>query len=346
MDTLTHALSGALAARVACVGGKRERRSRMLAGLSAAAFPDIDYALFWVAPLDFLNWHRGPTHSLLLLPVWALVLSGLFSWLTGRRRSWRGFYGVCALGLAVHIGGDVITVYGTKLLWPAWDKPFGLGIVFDVDPCIALIVAGGFTGLLLLRSRVAVAVTGLALVFYLALQTALYWRAVGVGEAFLEERGVEGRVYVLPQPFAPVLWKLVVSNRDRYFVAYLNHFRGEMNPASDDAGLLQRLWAAYRPVADLGWTEYRRFGVADEALAREVWRQDRFGAFRRFAELPALYRIDRNGGEVCVWFTDLRHNLPVLPPSFRYGMCRAGPVEKWNLYRLRYFRENRRQRLR
>lgn len=342
MDTLTHALSGALAVRMAPVGGELTLRSRMLAGLAAAAFPDIDYALFWIAPLDFLNWHRGPTHSLLLLPVWTLVLSGLFSRLISR--SWRSFYGVCALGIAVHIGGDFITLYGTKLLWPVWDVPFGLGIAFDVDPYIALIIAGGFAGLFLLQSGMAVAVTGLALVAYLALQTALYWRTVNIGEAYLEDRGLEGQVHALPQPFAPILWKLVVSHQERYFVAYLNHWLGETIPASDNAGLLLRLWAAYRPIDDLSWTEYRRLGATDEDLAREVWRQDRFEAFRQFAMLPALYRIDRSGNGICVWFTDLRHNFPLLPPSFRYGMCLAGGGE-WDLYRLRYFREDRRQRL-
>jgi inner membrane protein len=61
-----------------------------------------------------------------------------------------------------------------------------------------------------------------------------------------------------------------------------------------------------------------------------------------------LYRVDGNepGGETCVWFAELRHVLPGLPPSFRYGACRDEASRAgWRPHRLRYFSVDERQAL-
>lgn len=351
MDTLTHALSGALLARV--TGRPYNRRGlslseRTLTGFLAAGFPDLDYALYWFDPLDFLNWHRGPTHSLLLLPLWAWLLAIILSRLLGKRHPWRVFFGVCALGIGVHILGDVITLYGTKLFSPLINAPFGLGLVFDVDPYIAALVAVGFIGSLRARPPQVAGMTLLALGIYLLLQTLLHWQTATLGQAFKEQQGLQGsQVYALPQPFSPFMWKLIVSQEDRHYVTYLNYLAWETEASPENAWLPWRMLGAYRPANHLDWDVYHRFGATDEAqsLARQAWRQDRFAAFRQFAVLPVLYRIDRSDGEVCVWFTDLRHTLPVLPPPFRYGLCRTGPEADWYLYRLRYFTLDARQSL-
>lgn len=81
----------------------------MAAGLAAAAFPDVDFSLRLLDTLTYLNWHQGPTHSVVLLPLWALGLARLFSWASRGRCSWRHFFAPAALGLAVHIGGDLLT---------------------------------------------------------------------------------------------------------------------------------------------------------------------------------------------------------------------------------------------
>ncbi|HET9664036.1 MAG TPA: metal-dependent hydrolase, partial [Burkholderiales bacterium] len=83
MDTLTHALSGALLARATAPGAARPGaltpKARMAAGFAAAAFPDCDFALRLVDTLTYLNWHQGITHSLVLMPAWSWALAHLFS---------------------------------------------------------------------------------------------------------------------------------------------------------------------------------------------------------------------------------------------------------------------------
>ncbi len=99
--------------------GRLSLRERILLGAAAAAFPDIDYLAFWLNPLTFLDeWHRGPTHSLVLLPLWALLLSGVYTVVTRRRQAFGEALIVCTLGLVSHIAADIITVYGTRIFFP------------------------------------------------------------------------------------------------------------------------------------------------------------------------------------------------------------------------------------
>ena len=77
MDTLTHALSGALVGRMLAsrrpAAGTRAANAApvpvwqmVVAGTAAAIFPDLDFVLGWISELTYLRGHRGVTHSLIL----------------------------------------------------------------------------------------------------------------------------------------------------------------------------------------------------------------------------------------------------------------------------------------
>jgi membrane-bound metal-dependent hydrolase YbcI (DUF457 family) len=81
-----------------------------------------------------MTWHRGITHSLVLLPVWALLLTAVTQ-LLARRLQWPApkftdLAAIYAVGLASHIFLDVITAFGTMVWAPisytrvAWDWVF------------------------------------------------------------------------------------------------------------------------------------------------------------------------------------------------------------------------------
>lgn len=152
MDTLTHALSGVLAARATGKQNTLENhrlslRTRMAAGFLASAFPDIDFILWFVGDLAYLNNHRGLTHSFIMLPIWALLLSWVFAWLWRGRYYWREFYGVSAIGIGVHILGDIITAYGSMILAPISMVKFVFPTTFILDPW--------FTGIIFLALLLA-----------------------------------------------------------------------------------------------------------------------------------------------------------------------------------------------
>ena len=132
MDTLTHALSGALLARATTPSALPSRAipRRVAAGFFACAAPDLDFVIGFFGPVEYLQFHRGVTHSLLILPLWALALSWLLAKLLREPGGWRALYGVCALALSAHIVGDVITSFGTMVLAPFSDWRVSLGTTF------------------------------------------------------------------------------------------------------------------------------------------------------------------------------------------------------------------------
>jgi len=143
----------------------------MAAGFLAAAFPDSDFVLRSIDPLTYLDWHQSVTHSVLLLPFWAFLLAHLFFRLTGRRYSWRAFFGPALLGIAIHIAGDVITAYGPMLLAPISSQRFSLPLAFVIDAYFSAIVAAGLaTAIFPPRKRHASVVALIMLGCYVAFQ--------------------------------------------------------------------------------------------------------------------------------------------------------------------------------
>ncbi|MBN1555294.1 MAG: metal-dependent hydrolase [Phycisphaerae bacterium] len=143
MDTITQGLLGAATAQ--CGFRQKIGRDATWAAFFAGVLPDVDIFFAPIAhwlgqsqPMDGLRYHRGLTHSLVAIPVLALLTAGLW-WALRRwwlRRNWvshRGtvrfgwLYACCFVAVATHGLLDACTSYGTQLLWPfsadrlAWD---------------------------------------------------------------------------------------------------------------------------------------------------------------------------------------------------------------------------------
>lgn len=339
MDLLAHALLGAtLAQALPARGSALSPRQRLALCVGAALFPDIDFIGFLVDPLRFLaDWHQGPTHSLLLLPLWAALIGAAFA-LAGRCQArFLPACGFAAAGLASHIALDLLTAYGTALFYPLSRERFWIGSLFLVDPLFLLIALGALLASLRRRRRWP-ALAGLALLaLYAGAQTLQQQRASDIARQWAQANGLAPtRVAALAQPLSPFHWKLLVVEGERYHQAHLQLAAG--SAARLIPGPLGELARAYRPAPQLRWQQRQRYGedAALQAQVRARWDDPRFAAYRRFAIFPALARID-HGQDSCIWFTDLRYDLPTLPDTFRYGFCRADTTQPWRLYRLRYF---------
>jgi membrane-bound metal-dependent hydrolase YbcI (DUF457 family) len=146
MDTITHGIAGAL------IGKAMFRGDEMLAGrpmnsrriitwslMLGAIFPDSDVfrEMFSRNDLLILTWHRSYTHSLVCLPVFALLLAALTRRLA-RWRKWEApslailavIYGV---GILSHILLDLVTSFGTMIWSPIrWSRP-AWDLIFIID---------------------------------------------------------------------------------------------------------------------------------------------------------------------------------------------------------------------
>jgi len=344
MDTLTHALSGALLARALGRGtgaptqaaARREPRifgppvavwQAVAVGLTAAAFPDGDVVLKWVSDLAYLRGHRGVTHSLLMLPLWAALLGALASQAFRRRDAWRRYSWLAAASIAIHIAGDWITQFGTMLLAPLSDERFGLGSIFIIDLVLTGIIATGLLGSALLpRSRLP-ALAALALLpAWVGVSLVGKQEALQIARDYAKRHGIAvERVDAAPRPASPFNWTVFVFDGREYHVAHVNTRRSEPLVASADDNIIRRFSAPYAPAHLARWERLPKFGdgTAEAALAREVWEHPEFGFFRWFAMFPLVYAVER-GEPTCVWYRDLRFVFPGRSSEpFRFGMCRA-----------------------
>ncbi len=342
MDTLTHALSGALLARATgragAVAPAVPLLQRVTVGTVAAAFPDIDYVANLVSPVAYLLNHRGVTHSLVMLPLWAWLLALLAALAFRNPRGWRAYWGVAALGLGTHILGDLITSFGTMVFAPLSDTRYAWGTTFIIDLWFTgIILCGLLLSYAWKRSRVP-ALAGIAvLVGYVGFQAGLKSEAIEFGASEAAARNISAaRVTAQPGAVSPFNWMVVIERDGQYRFAMVNLVRREVAPEpSAQSGFFYRLSAPFNPRGAAVWsTAGLRSSGPDADFALEAWNRPELAFFRWFAEYPALYRIDRGNPETCAWFYDLRFFRPgsdFLP--FRFGVCRQGELA-WRRFRL------------
>jgi inner membrane protein len=342
VDTLTHALSGALLARATAPGQEDDKtlplRRRLLIGFLTAATPDLDFVIGFLGTVEFLYYHRGVTHSLVLLPVWAYLLARLCAVIWRRDRPWRAYFGVIAMSLGIHIAGDWITSYGTMVFAPLSDTRYGIGTTFIIDLWFTGIILAGLLASWVGRATPVPAIAGLAaLCGYIAFQAVQQQRAVEWGAAYARSSGLEhAEVTAQPRPVSPFNWMLIVRSGEEVRFSFANMVRREALRIGPDAGFIKQLDSAYLPLTQAQWVYATRFGSseAERAVAREAWSQPQFAFFRWFAEEPMLLRVDQGNRTACAWFQDLRFFTPgrgVWP--FRFGMCRDGQGP-WQLFQL------------
>jgi membrane-bound metal-dependent hydrolase YbcI (DUF457 family) len=146
MDTITHGIAGALIGKAVFRGedvfsSGPINRGRVITWslMLGAIFPDSDVFrdLFSSDKLLIVTWHRSLTHSLVLLPLWAVLLAAitraLARWRKWEAPSFAAFAGIYAVGLLSHILLDLVTSFGTMIWSPLqWSRP-AWDLIFIVD---------------------------------------------------------------------------------------------------------------------------------------------------------------------------------------------------------------------
>ena len=153
MDTITHGIAGALIGKAVFRGDDMFTRRPMnpqrivtWSLMFGAIFPDSDVFRGWFSHNDMLimTWHRSITHSLVCLPIWALVLA-LLTRAIARWRKWEApslalLTGIYAVGIASHIFLDLVTDFGTMIWSPLkWSRP-AWDLIFIIDFTLSAIL--------------------------------------------------------------------------------------------------------------------------------------------------------------------------------------------------------------
>ncbi len=312
MDPLTHTATGLFLSRA---GLKRWTPMATPILLLAANAPDIDIVTAAGGPLNYLRFHRHLTHSLLAMPVMAL-LPVLLVWAVARKPvRWAGAFAAALIAVASHLALDLTNVYGVRLLLPFSGRWLRLDQTNVVDlwiwavilVAIAGPVIGGLVGSEITSGSAKARHHGrgfavLALVFLLVYNCGrgiLHARATAVLDSRIYQRAEPLRVAALPDPANPWRWRGLVETRDFFALSDLN-LLGEFDP--------MRATILHKPESS----------PATDAELAAAGRTYTFQQFQNFAQWQ-LWRITpvaepENGRQVELM--DLRFGSPA-EPGFR-----------------------------
>src|SRR6516225_8992895 len=146
MDTITHGIAGALIGKAVFRGEDMFSSQPMSPGriltwslMLGAIFPDSDVFrdIFSHDKLLMITWHRSITHSLLMLPLWTLLLAAITRAFANWRKWEAPSFGTLSLvygvGILSHIVLDLVTTFGTMIWSPLqWSRP-AWDLIFIVD---------------------------------------------------------------------------------------------------------------------------------------------------------------------------------------------------------------------
>jgi inner membrane protein len=246
MDSVTQLLLGASVA--AAVAPPGHRRAALLAGAALGTLPDLDVFVVNALtdnPVHRMTWHRGVSHSLLVLPV-----VGALAWAFLRGRGGRvaqapaRWFWAITLALVTHPLLDAFTVYGTQLLWPLPAPPAMWASVFIIDPLYTLWLLAGCVAAFVLRERAG---AQHALVAGLALSSAyLGWSLLAksmvereAGRSLAAMGLADAPRFSVPMPFNTLLWRVVALTPEGFV-------EGERSLVADRGAMPFRRYASDR----------------------------------------------------------------------------------------------------
>ena len=221
MDILTHGLLGGTLAQ-SC-SRKSETRAATVVGFLAALLADADALIRSDAdPLLVLEYHRQFTHSLIFIPVGALLVS-LVLWpafkMLRRPLGFRRIYLYALLGCATSGLLDACTSYGTHLLWPFTKERIAWSIIPIFDPLFFLILGAAMLIGLRWQKTLPARIGLLLATAYLSLGWFQHQRAEDAMRATILQRGHEaGKLTVKPTMGNLLLWRSIYRSGGIYHV--------------------------------------------------------------------------------------------------------------------------------
>lgn len=209
------------------MGLKRASRFGMAGCILGANAPDIDVLAPLFLPVDYIAFHRGPTHAIFGLPVVAALVVGLL-WLVDRLKPapegalpFRPgpLTAVVLLAVASHPFPDWLTTYAVAFFAPVGDRWYSANAIFIIDWVYWIILVTGIVWSALRYRRASrhpgrpAMVMGAILLLYIAGNIALSLRAERTLARALRSRGIEPTL-IIPSPPPLAFWNRSLAWRD------------------------------------------------------------------------------------------------------------------------------------
>nr|WHW29746.1 putative metal-dependent hydrolase [uncultured bacterium] len=279
MDPVTQGALGA--ALPQSIARPQQLRVAALVGMLAGMAPDLDILIrSGHDPLLFLEFHRQFTHSLIFIPVGALIVAAFCHAVFAKRWQlpFRFTLLFSLLGYATHALLDACTSYGTMLLWPFSQERFSWDTVSVVDPLVSLPLLA-LVALAAHRRKPVFAALGVAWVIaYQAAGYAQQQRAETAARELAAQRAHKPTDIVVRPGFANiVLWRSIYQHDGRFYAdgiyagrtvrSYPGHSMPVLSTARDFPWLDPESQQAH-DIERFRWFSQGYIAVAEEAPER------------------------------------------------------------------------------
>ncbi|MEZ2722239.1 metal-dependent hydrolase [Paenalcaligenes hominis] len=284
MDSLTQAVLGASIS--GAMLGRFHGRKAVIAGAVLATLPDLDVFIRYADPISSMTYHRGFSHSLIVLTAFSLLLAALWRGVKpDKRYGFLWLWSALWLTLVTHPLLDAFTSFGTQLWWPLTPTPASWSSIFIIDPLYTLpLTLGAFAALLFgVGARTqrwlnwGLILSSLYLAWTVGAKHWAEYRAL----AQLQTQGAPtAEHWSAAMPFNSLLWRvltrdehqhceMVISLLDRapseFVCVEHNHYLTQALPKSDHIERLRWFtgdWVRFDPVDDLLVVTDIRLGAA------------------------------------------------------------------------------------
>ena len=280
MDSLTQIALGS-AVGVAVMGRRTAVWKAALWGAVGGTLPDLDAFIDHGNAVLNMTLHRAESHALFYLTLAAPVLAWIVSRIHREAALFERWWLALWLILITHPLLDVMTVYGTQLLLPFTNYPWGVGSVFIIDPLYTVPLIVGVVAALWLKSLKGLRWNAAGLVLsslYLVWSVVAQQQVTQVARSSLQQQGLAvDALLVTPAPFNTLLWRLVAMTPTQYLEGHYSLL--DKSPR-------------------ITWTAYDRGAALAMQHARDPY-VARIAAFSH-----GFYRVSETNGHLFV--TDLR----------------------------------------
>jgi inner membrane protein len=323
MDTITHTLTGAVIARA--IDDEKIGKWGTIAGLAMGFFPDTDFVLGLFNRQFYLQYHRDFTHSLLLIPFYALFFSWVFVKISKRPYFW-SFYKICLPVLISHVLLDLFTSYGTMIFSPFFEGRYSWDLVFIIDLIFSGILFFPWLISILWRKRAHWICRGslIALTLYVLFCWTQHQRSIDLTETFsrnLKEEIVE--IASLPQPVSPFRWANYIETKGRVYQGFVDLLMKEPGvPVQDQphpvsgSSLFKRFKRLYQPPELMVYESWQK--LPDSPWVEKALNTNGVKFYYWFARFPVVRSVNSRNGTHRVEFMDVRFYLPEIRLPFVY----------------------------
>ena len=249
MDTITQAALGACIAQ-AGFSNKLGKRA-VLVGAACGLLPDFDILLtIGSSDFDYLQSHRGWSHSFLTLPFIAIIVAWLAVKLASRPNStlppqnnFKYWYLLSFFTLITHPLLDLFTTYGTQILSPFSTERFSLDAIAIIDPLYTVpLLLAVLTGMFIKAGKLSKLLAICALILssgYLSFGVVNSHEAKQAAIAQLDTSSFSAEdVRVSATMFNTLLWRVVAKDEEGHYVVgfynsikknkiHFEHFKNE-----------------------------------------------------------------------------------------------------------------------